>query len=139
MPPKKEFKDCEKWPEIKQGILEGCKNEGWITTNVMVYLKDMADIGRTVYANWMEYEPEFLEVIQHGKLLSELWWLNFAKENMNKRNWQASTYRLIMQNSFSWSSEKIDVDGRINAVKAEVDAETEDQKLDYIFGLLNPK
>lgn len=129
--------NCKSWKAIKKEILKGCQEEGWVQADILSHLFLRAGIGRTVYYRWMEEEQEFADTISTGKVLAEKWWIDYAKKQMNKRNWQNASFRMIMQNSFKWNTEKIDVESRIHAVKNEVDNQSEDEKMGYIQALLN--
>lgn len=58
------------------------------------------DISHTLWAHWFRHWPEFREVVERFLDLAESWWLNFGRENLGNRFFNAGLYQTQMAMRF---------------------------------------
>jgi hypothetical protein len=94
--------------ELKSGWREtiiGMMKEGASATEV----RAETGIGRELWERLEEEEPEFREVAQLGRELSEAWWMNQARSNLYNGKFQTVLWYMNMKNRFGWK-DKAEVD-----------------------------
>lgn len=107
-------------PNWKEKVLEIGRGGGH-KTELMVEL----GIGKDSYYRLIERSPEFAETVNEFSRLSEIWWINIAKQEWikgNSKSINSNHWSLIMRNMFkdNWSDRK------------DVDITTKGDKLDSV-------
>lgn len=59
---------------------------------------------KKTFYNWAEAYPEFKEVVDHGMIAAESWWIEKGRENVDNRKFNHALWLLMMVNRFKWHS-----------------------------------
>jgi transposase-like protein len=71
--------------------------------SIVEVCREIGIVKKTFY-NWMEAYPEFKEVVDHGMIAAESWWIERGRENVDNRKFNHALWLLMMVNRFKWHS-----------------------------------
>lgn len=91
------------------------------------------DVSIAEYYRQMNENPAFGRLVQFGRTLSEAFWVNKAKTNMNNKTFNATTWMFVMKNKFNWAEKteqaNVDINPSMNADELRERVMTEAKKL----------
>lgn len=96
--------------------------EGWYNDVLALYSEGGSDVeawamiyrwrgtfSNNLWERWMKEEPEFWETINAGKRLSEAWWQENGRTNLQNKDFNYTGWYMQMKNRFGWAdSKKVD-------------------------------
>lgn len=62
----------------------------------------MLKIAKETFYNWKEKYPKFLDSINKGVSLSEGWWKNQGRKQLENKNFNFTGWYMNMKNRFGW-------------------------------------
>lgn len=104
--PKKTLKDLP--TDWKNGVLALYK-EGASDVEAMVFLS----LGDTAFNRMIREDPVFRTTIKRGRKMSQSWWENQGRTNLNNRQFSAVLWYMNMKNRFGWR-DKQEIDHTTN-------------------------
>ena len=82
---------------------------------------DAGTCSANLFNRWLEDEPEFSEVILHGRQLAEAWWTNLGKEvAAGRAKTTPAVWIFTMKNRFNWADKKELSGSNGGAIKIEI-------------------
>ncbi len=82
------------------------------------------DISRETFYSWMEKHKEFHDTVKRGMELSEHWWQEKARENLDSNQFNSTLWYMNMKNRFKWTDkQEVEHSGgvSINITKSDAD------------------
>lgn len=96
----------ENWQDF---ILDSYRDGGSDNDAKALFVNWLGSMSNHLWFRWLEEEPEFAEVINTGRILSQSWWEEHAKQNLYNKDFNAPLWYMNMKNRFGWSdTQKID-------------------------------
>ena len=110
------------------------KEKDWIEQAMDVYREGGSDVEvckviKTTlkkYREMVEVNPKFKELVEYGRLMSEAWWMERARMNLNNKQFNTSLWYAVMKNRYGWTDkteniERIDKEiSDLDSVKAKL-------------------
>lgn len=59
-------------------------------------------IARKTLYEWVKKFPEFSDTIKRGEALSEAWWMNEGRTNLQNNKFNSALWYMNMKNRFGW-------------------------------------
>jgi hypothetical protein len=85
--------------------------DGGMDSHVRLWIRTIhKTFSNTVWKRWLAEEDEFRETIEYGHDLCYIHWLDMAKNNLQKRDFNNSAWSKIMTNCFNWKDTNIQMD-----------------------------
>jgi hypothetical protein len=93
-------------PDGWQKKITEAYDSGASDTEIMAIVSKMrGGFSKTLWNAWLRDHPEFVEVIENGRVLSQAWWEKKGK-SVSDRTFNSVLWYMNMKNRFGWSDEK---------------------------------
>lgn len=71
-----------------------------------------AELGITykLWAVLLATDPSFEDIVLHGRSLAKAWWLKAGRKHLMTQGFNATLYKINMQNRFNWNDKTSTVD-----------------------------
>ena len=107
--------------------------DGWYKDVLELYLNGASDVevkaliyekkgtfSNDLWERWLKEEVQFSETIKVGKILSEAWWANKGRTNLESKDFNFTGWYMNMKNRFGWSDkseQKQSIEIKRNVIK----------------------
>ena len=71
--------------------------------SIVEVCREIGIVKKTFY-NWEKAYPDFKDVVAHGMIAAESWWIEKGRENVENRQFNHALWLLMMVNRFRWHS-----------------------------------